>query len=65
MNWVKQARQKLGLKQCDFAALLGVTQVTVSRWEQGHRTPSLKVLIQVAELLNEAPGVVLDFGGKL
>jgi len=32
---VQRIRQRLRLTQSDFAALIGVTRVTVARWETG------------------------------
>lgn len=37
---VKGLRERLGLNQEQFAARVGVSGTTVSRWEQGHSTPS-------------------------
>ena len=36
---VRRLRKKLGLTQEAFAHRLGVTWVSVSRWENGHSTP--------------------------
>ncbi len=39
---LKRLRQRTGLSQEHFAALLGVTGMTVSRWERGqHRIDNL------------------------
>ena len=45
-----EARQKLGLSQADFAAMLGVSVRTLQDWEQGRRQPSgaAKALLKVA-----------------
>lgn len=45
-----EARQKLGLSQADFAAMLGVSVRTLQDWEQGRREPSgaAKALLKVA-----------------
>lgn len=37
---VAQIRAQLGLTQLQLAARLGVTDVTVSRWESATRTPT-------------------------
>ena len=37
---VKEIREKLGLTQEKFASRLGISFVTVSRWEKGKSSPS-------------------------
>lgn len=46
-----EARNRAGLTQAQFAALLGVSVRTLQEWEQGRRQPSgaAKTLLRVAE----------------
>lgn len=47
----QEIRQKLGLSQAAFAALMGVSLRTVQDWEQGRREPSgpARSLLRIAE----------------
>lgn len=48
---IVRAREKSGLSQSQFAALLGVSVRTLQEWEQGRRAPSAaaQTLIKIAE----------------
>jgi putative transcriptional regulator len=48
---IRAVRQRLGLSQERFAAEIGVSFSTVSRWENAHRKPSPLSLRAVRELL--------------
>ncbi|NEO29851.1 MAG: helix-turn-helix transcriptional regulator [Symploca sp. SIO3C6] len=39
-NFIRELRNESGLTQEKFAALLGVTYPTISRWENGRAKPS-------------------------
>lgn len=43
-----QARKHTGLRVCDFARMMSVTDTTVMRWEKGQRVPSLEDLCKYA-----------------
>lgn len=49
---IQQARARAGLTQPQLAALVGVTPITISYWEIGHRYPSRDNLIRTAEALH-------------
>jgi len=48
---IRKLRTKLGLTQEQFAAKVGVTWSTVSRWENGRGKPSPLAMKQIQELL--------------
>jgi putative transcriptional regulator len=56
---VAEIREKMGLSQARFAALLGVSVRTLQDWEQGRRRPSgaARTLLLIAE---KSPEAVLD-----
>lgn len=50
---VRTLRERTGLTQEKFAAKLGVTFPTISRWENGRAKPSPLALKQIEDLLRE------------
>lgn len=56
---VSSIREKTGLSQARFAALLGVSVRTLQDWEQGRRAPSgaARTLLLVA---SKNPGALLE-----
>lgn len=60
---ILRERKKRGIKQEDFAELVGVGRTAVQTWERGGGDPRLIQLCQVAEVL----GLTLDelvYGGE-
>lgn len=51
---IRQARQRVGLSQVAFGAIVGVSGAAVSRWENGNRTPPASVLRLYARELGPA-----------
>lgn len=50
MNSIKEFRTKLKLTQTQLAEILGVSFVTVNRWENGHTKPSKLAKARLKEL---------------
>jgi putative transcriptional regulator len=50
---VRQFRQLLGLTQEQFAARMGVTLVTINRWENDRSKPSPLALLRIKTMLQE------------
>lgn len=49
---IKQERKKAGMTQKELAEKLSVYQKDVSRWETGERTPSIKNIYRICEVLD-------------
>ncbi len=52
-----QAREKSGLTQEEVAKKIGCTQTAISYFEKGVKTPSLSIVMTLAEIY----GVSLDY----
>lgn len=60
---IRSLRERFGLSQPKFAALIGVSVATLRNWEQGRRRPegSARVLLRVVE---RHPEAVLAVAGE-
>ncbi|MBI5099391.1 MAG: helix-turn-helix domain-containing protein [Nitrospirae bacterium] len=61
---IKIARIKAGLSQGELARKLGIAYPTLSKYEQGHRTPDSVLLGQIAKILECDPGWLLAVEGE-
>lgn len=59
MNRFKSARMIEGLTQGELAKKLGVSCVSVSKWENGESLPNVKRLKDVAEVLHTTVGYLI------
>lgn len=61
---VRAVRERYGLSQSKFAALMGISVGTLRNWEQGRRRPegSARVLLRVVD---RHPEAVLDVAATL
>jgi transcriptional regulator with XRE-family HTH domain len=65
---IKFLRKNLSFKIAEFAKMLGVDRVSVSRWENGHEEPakSTERLIRTTyAIIKHAPEPILDKLAKL
>lgn len=51
---IKKYREKNFISQTDLANILGVSFVTVNRWENGHFEPTLKCKRELNKLFKKA-----------
>lgn len=54
---IRELRKKKGLRMKDLAIMLGVTESTISLYENGKRQPSLETMSKLSDLF----GVPVDF----
>ena len=60
-HYIKSRRKNLDMTQKQLAVKVGVTDVTISRYENGEREPSFTEFIKLCEVLGMK---VEDFIGK-
>lgn len=56
VNWsslIKEYRDKKFITQKEFADKLGVSWVTINRWENGHYNPTTKLKRKIVDLFKE------------
>lgn len=51
---IKKLREKMFLSQSELGSLLGVSYVTISRWEQGKFEPTIKCKKKLHDLFVDA-----------
>ena len=49
---IKRERLKRGMTQSELASILGVSDITVSRYETGQREPNMDMLFKISDVLN-------------
>jgi transcriptional regulator with XRE-family HTH domain len=56
---LQRLRKRAGLSQRELAALVGVAEITVRKWETGKRAPRLMRIKELAKALKCAPAQLL------
>ena len=59
MNRIRQLRKQKHIGQMEFAKLMGVSQPTVSDWENGRKHPSSGKLVRLSEVLGASISYIL------
>jgi transcriptional regulator with XRE-family HTH domain len=60
MNWIKKIRESRNLTQADLAKKIGMSILTISRYENDLREPRASDLSKLAEALNTTTTVLLN-----
>lgn len=64
MYRIREAREKIGLKQKEVAEILNVTPATYSRYESGIIRPDPTMLLKISEILNTSVDYLLGRDGS-
>lgn len=59
---IADARKKAGLSQEKLAEKVGISEQTISKWENGHTLPDIESLMRIAEATNMPYSYFLDSG---
>lgn len=62
-TWLRGKRQKHGLSMVEFGAMVGVSDVQISRIETGKRRPAYETALRIALALGEDDQRVLRMAG--
>ncbi|MEW6096392.1 MAG: helix-turn-helix transcriptional regulator [bacterium] len=57
---ILEIRKRLGLKQGEFAKVIGVSQATICSYEKGDALPSIEMLKKIADIGNVALDYLLE-----
>lgn len=60
MLGMRTARERKGITQKELGRITGIHAVTLSRWENGHQSPSVRGLSLVASVLGVPLSELLD-----
>ena len=52
MNKIKEYRKKAGLSQAELAQKVGVSEISIRKYENGERRPKLETLLSIADVLD-------------
>lgn len=68
MNRLRELRLERNLTQNELAKLLGITQDSISLWENNRRTPDTAYIVKLCKIFNVTTDYLLgledDFGAK-
>jgi len=58
---IKRLRERRGLSQEQIAKRLGLKKQSISNWENGNAMPSMDMFLNLVELFNTTPNVLLGY----
>lgn len=59
-NNIKKLREKKGLSQKKLAEEIGVTQQSLSKWEQNKTRPDYEILLNLSKIFNVSTDYILN-----
>lgn len=62
---IKQRREQLGMRQFDLAAVSGISQAQISKYEAGTSEPTAHTLYQLARALNTSADWLLGLSNEV
>lgn len=62
---IKKCRRVLGLSQADFANKIGISRITLARYESGERQPDAGVLLQISRIFKISIDWLLTGQGEM
>ncbi len=58
---LKNLRLEKKLSQKEFGCIIGATQSTIAKWENGEREPSIEILISIAKFFQCSLDYLIDY----
>jgi len=55
-------RRKKNLTQTQLSEAIGVSRITINKWEKGKSTPSVEMLLKLSEFFNVSVDYLLGIG---
>lgn len=57
---IRRRRENVGITQDDLARIVCVSRSAVAQFENNYKTPSLAVLVRIADALGTTPAALLE-----
>jgi len=65
LNRIKELREARGILQQELADIVGVSSLTISRYENGQREPKLDIMVKLADYFEVSLAYILGINSKI